>query len=588
MSEYDIKDTIAALSTPYSKSALAVIRMSGSKALKIASKICFYANNENKNINNFEHRKSYYTLIKDEDNIPIDEVVVLSSLSPNTFTSEDTIEFISHGSIVVIDALMNLLIRNGARAANRGEFTYRAYINGRIGISEAEAIHDLIDSNNKLMAEASIYKMRGRLTREIDKLRENIKNSLMLVYGELDFPEDETESFSYDKLIENFEIIKKDIENILSNSKRVENLINGIKVAILGRVNAGKSSIFNMILDRERAIVSNIAGTTRDFLSENIYIDNIPFYLIDTAGFHKKADNDIELEGIERAKKCAYESDIILAVFDGSSVTNEDDINLMEFLNTLENKNIIYILNKSDEYKKFNKEIVSGNIINISTKTKSGKEMDQTTVNMILRVIRIAIYIVAGFMVISELGYDISGFITGLGIGGVVVTLAAQDTAKSLIGGVSIFVDRPFKVGDYVKVLNYEGTVEDIKFRSTTIRTGDNSVLHIPNALMSTEAIVNYTEMEKRRFYTNLLLDVNTPLEKVERIREKIENILHQKTDVIEDSIIVKFQTISNDGINLMVIAYFAQTNYSKYLEIQQQVNYEIMSELKNENIDLS
>lgn len=221
-------------------------------------------------------------------------------------------------------------------------------------------------------------------------------------------------------------------------------------------------------------------------------------------------------------------------------------------------------------------------------KTKSGREMDQTTVNMILRVIRIAIYIVAGFMVISELGYDISGFITGLGIGGVVITLAAQDTAKSLIGGASIFLDRPFKVGDYVKVLNYEGTVEDIKFRSTTIRTGDNSVLHIPNALMSTEAIVNYTEMEKRRFYTNLLLDVNTPLEKVERIREKIENILRQKTDVIEDSIIVKFQTISNDGINLMVIAYFAQTNYPKYLEIQQQVNYEIMSELKNENIDLS
>ncbi|MCZ9960343.1 tRNA uridine-5-carboxymethylaminomethyl(34) synthesis GTPase MnmE [Brachyspira hyodysenteriae] len=374
MNEYDIKDTIAALSSPYSKSALAIIRMSGSKALEIASKICFYANNENKNINNFEHRKSYYALIKDENNVPVDEVIVLSSLSPNTFTSEDTVEFISHGSIVVIDALMNLLIRNGARAANRGEFTYRAYINGRIGISEAEAIHDLIDSNNKLMAEASIYKMRGRLTREIDKLRENIKSSLMLVYGELDFPEDETESFSYDKLIENFEIIKKDIENILSNSKRVENLINGIKVAILGRVNAGKSSIFNMILDRERAIVSNIAGTTRDFLSENIYIENIPFYLMDTAGFHKKADNDIELEGIERAKKCAYESDIILAVFDGSDIVNEDDINLIEFLNTLENKNIIYILNKSDEDKKFNKEIDNANIINISTKTKDGKD----------------------------------------------------------------------------------------------------------------------------------------------------------------------------------------------------------------------
>ncbi|MDO6994651.1 tRNA uridine-5-carboxymethylaminomethyl(34) synthesis GTPase MnmE [Brachyspira innocens] len=373
MNEYDIKDTIAALSTPYSKSALALIRMSGSKALEIASKICFYAGDENKNIQKFEHRKSYYALVKDENNTPIDELIVLSTLSPNTFTSEDTIEFISHGSIVVIDSLLNLLIRNGARAANRGEFTYRAYINGRIGISEAEAIHDLIDSNNRLMAEASIYKMRGRLTREIDKLRDNIKNSLMLVYGELDFPEDDTETFSYDKLIENFINIKKDIENILYNSSRVENLINGIKVAILGRVNAGKSSIFNMILDKNRAIVSNIAGTTRDFLSENIYIDNIPFYLMDTAGFHKEADNDIELEGIERAKKCANEANIILAVFDSSSNADENDINLIEFLKTLKDKNIIYILNKSDEEKKFDYSIDSKNIINISTKTKEGK-----------------------------------------------------------------------------------------------------------------------------------------------------------------------------------------------------------------------
>ena len=215
MNEYDLKDTIVALSTPFSKSALAVVRMSGGKSLEIASKICFYANNENNNIKNFEHRKSYYALIKDENNNPIDELILLTTLSPNTFTTEDTIEFICHGSIVVIESLINLIIRNGARAANKGEFTYRAYINGRIGISEAEAVHDLIDSNNKLMAEASVYKMRGRLTREIDKLRENIKNSLMLVYGEIDFPEDETEIFCYDKLIENFYKIKKDIENII-------------------------------------------------------------------------------------------------------------------------------------------------------------------------------------------------------------------------------------------------------------------------------------------------------------------------------------------------------------------------------------
>ena len=375
MNEYDIKDTIVALATPFSKSALAVIRMSGSKSLEIASKICFYADKDKseKNIKKFEHRKSYYALIKDENNSPIDELILLTTLSPNTFTTEDTVELICHGSIVVIESLINLIIRNGARAANKGEFTYRAYINGRIGISEAEAVHDLIDSNNKLMAEASIYKMRGRLTREIDKLRENIKNSLMLVYGELDFPEDETENFNYDKLIENFYNIKKDIENILNNSKRVENLMNGIKVAILGKVNAGKSSIFNMILGKDRAIVSSVAGTTRDFLSENIYIDNIPFYLMDTAGFHKEANNEIEIEGIERAKKCAYKSNIIIAVFDGSDKAGEDDINLIEFLETLKDKEIIYLINKSDGENKFNYNF-KNQFIKISAKTSEGKE----------------------------------------------------------------------------------------------------------------------------------------------------------------------------------------------------------------------
>lgn len=373
MNEYDLKDTIVALSTPFSKSALAVVRMSGSKSLEIASRICFYANNENNNIKKFEHRKSYYVLIKDENNIPIDELILLTTLSPNTFTAEDTVEFICHGSIVVIESLINLIIRNGAREANKGEFTYRAYINGKIGISEAEAVHDLIDSSNRLMAEASIYKMRGRFTREIDRLRENIKNSLTLVYGEIDFPEDETENFYYEKLIENFYIIKKDVENILNNSKKVENLINGIKVAILGKVNAGKSSIFNMILGKDRAIVSSVAGTTRDFLSENIYIENIPFYLIDTAGFHKNADNDIEIEGIERAKKCAYESNIIIAVFDGSDKVSEDDINLIEFLETIKDKSIIYLINKIDFQNKFNYNFKNP-VINISTKTEYGKE----------------------------------------------------------------------------------------------------------------------------------------------------------------------------------------------------------------------
>ena len=221
-------------------------------------------------------------------------------------------------------------------------------------------------------------------------------------------------------------------------------------------------------------------------------------------------------------------------------------------------------------------------------KTKSNKEIDKATMNIILRVIKIAIYIVAGFMVISELGYNISGFITGLGISGVVITLAAQDTAISLIGGISIFLDRPFKVGDYIKVDQYEGTVEDIKFRTTSIRTLENSVLHIPNSEMSVAAIINYGEIEKRRYYAKLALEFDTKLEKVHNVKNKIWEMLQKRDDIEKDSIMINFQEISDHGMELIVIAYINRTNYSEYLEIKEQINYGIMAILASENVELA
>ena len=221
-------------------------------------------------------------------------------------------------------------------------------------------------------------------------------------------------------------------------------------------------------------------------------------------------------------------------------------------------------------------------------KTKSNKEIDKATMNIILRVIKIAIYIVAGFMVISELGYNISGFITGLGISGVVITLAAQDTARSLIGGISIFLDRPFKVGDYIKVDQYEGTVEDIKFRTTSIRTLENSVLHIPNSEMSVAAIINYGEIEKRRYYAKLALEFDTKLEKVHNVKNKIWEMLQKRDDIEKDSIMINFQEISDHGMELIVIAYINRTNYSEYIDIKEQINYEIMATLASENVELA
>jgi len=221
-------------------------------------------------------------------------------------------------------------------------------------------------------------------------------------------------------------------------------------------------------------------------------------------------------------------------------------------------------------------------------KTKSNKEIDPGTRNVILKAIRIVIYIIAAFMVISEFGYDISGFITSLGIGGVVITLAAQDTAKSLIGGALIILDKPFKVGDYIKVGTFEGTVEEITFRSTNIRTLDNSVLHIPNSEMSISAIINYSEMEKRRYSSRLTLELDTKLENVENVKNEIIQMLQNREDIITDSVIVKFENISANGMDLLIIGYINETDYGKFLEIKEQINYSIMAILQKEGVELA
>lgn len=221
-------------------------------------------------------------------------------------------------------------------------------------------------------------------------------------------------------------------------------------------------------------------------------------------------------------------------------------------------------------------------------KLKTGKQLDSTTQKFLVKTLKIIIYIIAVFLIIGELGYDLTGIITGLGIGGVMITLAAQDTAKSLIGGVAIFIDRPFKIGDYVRVGTYEGTVEDIKFRSTNIRTLDNSVLHIPNSEMSISAIINYSEMQKRRYYAKLTIELNTPLEKIKLFEERIKKILISNETIIQDTISVSFQTIADSGNEIIVIAYINETNYNKFLEIKEEINYKILGILKEEKIELA
>ena len=238
--------------------------------------------------------------------------------------------------------------------------------------------------------------------------------------------------------------------------------------------------------------------------------------------------------------------------------------------------------------KAFGEGLDEKNKVFVKIRDKSNRDIDKSTMNAILRITKIAIYVLAGFMVISELGYNISGFITGLGLSSVVITLAAQDTAKSLIGGLAIFLDKPFKVGDYIKVDQYEGTVEEIRFRTTSIRTLENTVLHVANSEMSVSAIINYSEMEKRRYYSKLVLEFGTSLKKVESVKNKINSMLIQMDEIEKETIMINFQEISDNGMDLVVVAYINRTNYAEYLDIKEEINYRIMEILENERVEVA
>ena len=222
-------------------------------------------------------------------------------------------------------------------------------------------------------------------------------------------------------------------------------------------------------------------------------------------------------------------------------------------------------------------------------KKKMNKEVSDNMFEFILKLIRVLIYIVAGFIVITfVLGINLNGLIAGLGISGVILTLAAQDTAKNLIGGLVIFIDKPFVVGDCIEMENYEGTIEDITFRTTRIRTYENALLNIPNSIIADAAVINWSKMEKRRYKTNLCLELDIPLEKLELLKEKIKKMLESRESVYDDSIIVKFDKITESGINVLIYTYTDSVDYTSYLSEVEDINMKIMKILREENVKLA
>ncbi len=221
-------------------------------------------------------------------------------------------------------------------------------------------------------------------------------------------------------------------------------------------------------------------------------------------------------------------------------------------------------------------------------KEKWNQKVDDSMFLFILKVIRGIIYVIAGFIVITELGVNLNGLVAGLGIGGVIVTLAAQDTAKNLFGGLVIFIDKPFVVGDWIQMDTFEGTVEDITFRSTRVRTFENSLVNIPNSIISNASIINWSKMEKRRYKLNLTIELDTPLDKLEKFKSKVKDMLQAREAIFDDSIIVKFDTISDNGLNVLICSYTDSVDYNSYLAEKEDINYKIMRILQEEHIELA
>ena len=331
--------TIVAISTPPGNGGIGIVRMSGKEAFNIIEKI-FVPKNKSE-IKGYSIK--YGNIIDDNKNI-IDEVLVSYFVSPKSYTTENMCEINTHGNNIILKKILELCIKNGANLAEPGEFTKRAFLNGRIDLSQAESVIDLINSKSEKEQKAAINQLEGYLSIEINKIKAKILDLMADIEASIDYPEYDIEERTSQNIID-------ESKNILNMLKKLENtfeagkiLRDGVNVAIVGRPNAGKSSLLNAILKEDRAIVTNIEGTTRDTIEEYVTIKGILFKLIDTAGI-RKADNEIEKIGIDKSRKALNEADLVIAIFDSTKKLTDEDKEIIEFI---KDKNSIILLNKSD------------------------------------------------------------------------------------------------------------------------------------------------------------------------------------------------------------------------------------------------
>ncbi len=369
-------DTIAAISTPMGEGAIAIVRLSGEEAIKIADKI-FKSPKSKRLIEVDSHTIHYGHIIDPATGEIVEEVMVSLMRGPKTFTRENVVEINCHGGLVTVNRVLQLVVKSGARLAEPGEFTKRAFLNGRIDLSQAEAVMDLIRAKTDRAMNVALGQMEGRLSKLIQKLRQEILETLAHVEVNIDYPEyDDVEEMTHQMLIEKATFVKNEINKLLQTSQQGKILREGLSTVIIGRPNVGKSSLLNSLVHENKAIVTDIPGTTRDVIEEYVNVRGVPLRLVDTAGI-RETEDIVERIGVERSRKVLKEADLILHVLNYHEELTEEDLQLFEAVKGMDT---IIIINKTDLERKIDlekvKELAAGRPV-VTTSLLEEKGIDE-------------------------------------------------------------------------------------------------------------------------------------------------------------------------------------------------------------------
>lgn len=346
-------DTIAAIATPPGEGGIGIIRLSGNKAVDIADAL--FRGLGDRYLSVFEERRlNYGHIVNPEDKKIIDEVMAVYMKEPKTYTKEDVVEIHCHGGAISVRRILELVLAEGARLAERGEFTKRAFLNGRIDLSQAEAVIDLIKAKTDANFDMSLNQLEGSMTKKVRELQHELLTMLAHIEASIDFPDQDVEELTAEELKTSAKFIYDEIDKLIATSNTGKIIKEGIKTVILGKPNVGKSSLMNALLRENRAIVTDIPGTTRDIIEEYVNINGMPLRIVDTAGI-RETDNIVEKIGVDRAKEILSKSDLAIVVFDSSKELEEED---REIISLVKEKPAIVLFNKTDLKSKLREEDV--------------------------------------------------------------------------------------------------------------------------------------------------------------------------------------------------------------------------------------